>query len=38
MKVDARVLGDRFAPITSNMGFVRAPSDAVARAYYGWRS
>ncbi|MHC2186359.1 hypothetical protein ACVLV4_002017 [Rathayibacter agropyri] len=34
--VDARVLGDRFAPITSRMGFVRAPADAVARAYYEW--
>ncbi|SOE05975.1 hypothetical protein SAMN06295924_12020 [Rathayibacter rathayi NCPPB 2980 = VKM Ac-1601] len=30
---DARVLGDRFAPITSDMGFVRASADAVARTY-----
>ncbi|AZZ56488.1 hypothetical protein [Rathayibacter iranicus] len=34
--VDARVLGDRFAPITSRMGFVRAPAAAVALTYYEW--
>ncbi|SOE05873.1 hypothetical protein SAMN06295924_1171 [Rathayibacter rathayi NCPPB 2980 = VKM Ac-1601] len=30
----ARVLGDRFAPIASDMGFVCASADAVARTYY----
>ncbi|WP_146077099.1 hypothetical protein [Rathayibacter rathayi] len=34
--VDARVLGDRFAPITSDMGFVRAPAAAVARTCREW--
>ncbi|AZZ55028.1 hypothetical protein [Rathayibacter iranicus] len=34
--MDARVLGDRFAPITSDMGFVRAPAAAVARVYREW--
>lgn len=37
MSGDAVLCGDAFAPITSHVGFLRAPLDVVAQALTSWR-
>lgn len=38
MMGDVTLLGDRYAPVTSRIGFLRAPLDEVAEAMRQWRS